>query len=313
VPTPHFSIAIPVFNRAGLVQRALASCLAQPFRDFEVIVVDDGSTDGSGAAAAAAGDPRVRVVRQATNSGVSPARNRAAALAGGEWLICLDSDDELMPGVLAAMADETAAAPRSVDGFRFMCRLDDGSTSPMPPLAPGVWNYEADLRWAEAASFGGRQETLPVVRTRTFSRVTYPAGRALESLYHLDFAAAFLTATSPTVARQYHADAPDQLTKPIPAVALARARDEAQALTTLLQRHGEALSRYAPRLHAQYTRGVATQLFLAGDRAGGIRALRSARDTSGGRGAELAVLALGLLGPRPLAWAQAARARRRPG
>jgi glycosyltransferase involved in cell wall biosynthesis len=300
-----------VYNRPALVRRAIDSCLGQSFEDFEVIVVDDGSTDGTRDEVARITDSRVRLIALETNGGVSPARNFAADLARGEWIVCLDSDDELTLGGLRLAAAETAAAPDRIDGFRFMCRLDDGSVSPVPPLTGDTWDYPAYLKWAEGVSLRGRQETLPVVRQRTFRTVRYPAGRALESLYHLDFAAAFLTKTSAAVVRQYHSDAPDQLTRPNPARALATAADQAESLRALLARHGDALARWAPRLLAEYTRGFATQRFLVGDRFGALRTmsrLPRSQITSPGT---WAVLTFGLMGPGPLAWMQALRARHR--
>jgi glycosyltransferase involved in cell wall biosynthesis len=304
-----FSIIIPAYNRSSLVGRAIASCLRQDHPSFEVIVVDDGSTDGTAKRVSEIVDSRVRLLSQPVNRGVSPARNLAAEHARGEWVVCLDSDDELTPNALALMEADIDGSPAGVDGFRFMCRLDNGSLTPAPPLRREVWDYEAYLRWADEGTRGAARETLTCFRRRTFELVKYPEGRALEPLYHLDFAARFQTATSPTVVRLYHSDAPDQLTRPNVERALASAPDHARSFQTLLERHAGGLARYAPGLLLQYTRGLATQQFLAGDRVGGLRTMSRLIRAQRGPLNTWAVLGLGLLDRRLLAHAQAQRSR----
>ena len=96
---PVVSVIIPTYNRAALVQEAVASVRAQTYRDFEIVVVDDGSTDGT---REALGDRReVRVLRHADRRGVSAARNTGIHAARGEWLAFLDSDDLWQPEKLA--------------------------------------------------------------------------------------------------------------------------------------------------------------------------------------------------------------------
>lgn len=94
------SVIIPTHNRAGVIRRAVDSALAQSVSELEVIVVDDGSDDGTAEALASYGES-VRLLRQ-ENQGVSSARNRGIRAAGGEWVALLDSDDFWLPEKLAA-------------------------------------------------------------------------------------------------------------------------------------------------------------------------------------------------------------------
>jgi glycosyltransferase involved in cell wall biosynthesis len=94
----RFSVIIPVYNRSKMATEAIESVLSQGFSDYELIVVDDGSTDETPKVLERYRD-RAQIITQ-RNSGPGPARNRAAKAAKGEYLIFLDSDDLLMPWAL---------------------------------------------------------------------------------------------------------------------------------------------------------------------------------------------------------------------
>ncbi len=95
-PMSTVSVIIPTFNRLGSLCRALTSVMAQTRPPDEVIVVDDGSSDGT-AAFIAERYPQIKLIRHEVNSGVSKARNRGIVEARGEWLALLDSDDQWLP------------------------------------------------------------------------------------------------------------------------------------------------------------------------------------------------------------------------
>lgn len=107
--TPEVSIILPTYNRADTLGRAIESVLAQSFQDWELIVVDDGSTDGT-ADLFVGMDPRVRLVRQA-NAGVGAARNTGLAASRGRFLTFLDSDDAWLPHFLELTTSFLRHAP----------------------------------------------------------------------------------------------------------------------------------------------------------------------------------------------------------
>jgi len=90
---PFLSVVIPLFNKEISVSRAIESVLAQTFRDFELIVIDDGSTDASFHKANQFIDERLRIIRQ-TNQGVAAARNAGVFLSQADYVCFLDADDE---------------------------------------------------------------------------------------------------------------------------------------------------------------------------------------------------------------------------
>jgi glycosyltransferase involved in cell wall biosynthesis len=100
---PVFSVIIPTYNRAHVITRAIQSVLEQTFSNFELIIVDDGSTDQTDAVIGSINHPRLRYIRQ-ENKGVSAARNAGVALAHGQYVTFLDSDDEVLPEWLANLA-----------------------------------------------------------------------------------------------------------------------------------------------------------------------------------------------------------------
>jgi len=107
----HVSVVIPAYNAAPAIDATLASVLEQKLRPTEVIVVDDGSTDGTGEIAGKA-DAAVRVIRQ-ENSGQGSARQAGLIAAEGEYVMFLDADDQLLPNSLEALLsrlDATAGA-----------------------------------------------------------------------------------------------------------------------------------------------------------------------------------------------------------
>jgi glycosyltransferase involved in cell wall biosynthesis len=305
-PSPYFSIIIPMYNRERFIGRALDSCLNQDFANFEVIVIDDGSMDGSGAVVQGYEDPRITLLRHQQNRGVGPARNIGGDAACGEWLIFFDSDDEFLREALKVMAQSCNEVGEEVASLRFMCRLENGTLSPDPPMQDEIWDYEKYIKACEA-SLGRRNESLRIVRRRTFERVRFPEDRGLEGVYHLDFSRLFLTRTCPGVVRLYHTDADNQLTRPSVSQVLLSAPDLARNTQELLARHGGALRAWAPKVYWEQVSGLVTLHFLSGSRLKGWRSALKCLRRNPASAKVWATLLIGSLGRRPLACLKARR------
>lgn len=102
---PAISVVMPVYNTKDYVAKAIQSILDQTFADFEFLIIDNGSTDGSGTIIDqfAEQDTRIRVIRNAKNVFIAEARNSALAQAQGEYLYLIDSDDWALPDMLEVM------------------------------------------------------------------------------------------------------------------------------------------------------------------------------------------------------------------
>jgi glycosyltransferase involved in cell wall biosynthesis len=131
---PAISVVIPTYNRAHAIGEAIGSALAQTFPEFEVLVVDDGSTDDTETVVRAFDDSRLRYIRMDKNSGASAARNRGVAETKGEYIAFLDSDDRWHPSKLRKQIDVFRRAPASVGhvctGLRQVNREGTGHVFP---------------------------------------------------------------------------------------------------------------------------------------------------------------------------------------
>ncbi len=128
---------VPTHNRRGLLAVTLRSVLWQRDVDLEVIVVDDGSSDGTGEYVTGLGDPRVRLVRHDTPQGVAAARNRGIAEATGRWVAFCDDDDLWAPDKLAR---QLAAAREAGRDWVYTGAVSVGRSlevvGGVPPLPP---------------------------------------------------------------------------------------------------------------------------------------------------------------------------------
>ncbi|HUT57260.1 MAG TPA: glycosyltransferase family A protein [Phycisphaerae bacterium] len=131
---PIFSTVMPVYNHAEYVAMSVRSVIEQTCSDWELIIVDDGSTDGSGRVIdeLADDDARIRAIHQ-DNAGPAAARNAGIRLARGRWLTFLDSDDLWRPDALAGFARYTDERPsaRFIYGYRHRLN-EDGTTTAQP-------------------------------------------------------------------------------------------------------------------------------------------------------------------------------------
>lgn len=119
------SVIVPIYNVEAFVEQAVDSVLSQTLSDWELILVDDGSTDGSGRLcdAYAARDGRIRVVHK-SNGGLSDARNAGLDVARGEWISFLDGDDRLAPEALRLMMDAALRTRAEVVSADFYASAD---------------------------------------------------------------------------------------------------------------------------------------------------------------------------------------------
>jgi glycosyltransferase involved in cell wall biosynthesis len=141
VSPPSFSVVVAAYDSAATIGETIESVRGQTRSDWELIVVDDGSQDGTVEVAQAFADPRVRVIRSHENRGPAAARNRAILLAQAPLICTLDSDDLWLPGYLETMARALESAPGASVASTDAWVLDEatgrvGKTSVLTPQDP---------------------------------------------------------------------------------------------------------------------------------------------------------------------------------
>jgi glycosyltransferase involved in cell wall biosynthesis len=134
---PLVSVVIPVYNRAHLIERAIGSVLAQTYRNFEIVVVDDGSTDDLAGILSRTAPAQLRRVTHPRNRGAAAARNTGVSAAAGEYVAFLDSDDIWYPQKLAAQVAAMRDQPPDVAGT--VCAYDCVKTGQPPRCIVPNW------------------------------------------------------------------------------------------------------------------------------------------------------------------------------
>ena len=125
---PRVSVVIPTHNRSGFLRRAVRSVLGQTFQDFEIVIVDDASSDDTREVVASLGDPRIRYFRHEHNRRIAGARNTGVSNSTGEYIAFLDDDDEWRRDKLEKQVDMLdTSAPTVGAVYAAFARVDVAS------------------------------------------------------------------------------------------------------------------------------------------------------------------------------------------
>jgi len=271
---PLFTIIIPVFERPREIQRAMQSCLSQCYTDFELIVVDDASTDGTASAIRSFEDNRVRLVQHSVNQGQGPARNSGVDAAGGKWLVFMDSDHALQPGAIRRIAFHIENESQGADRFGFRQQWDTGIITPDPAPSGGILDYHAWIRFAESTLLA---DFLLCTKKLTFQTVRWPTVHTADMEYHLSFAKVFTTRLVNEILAIQYTDSVNRITasKKMASRELytRRAQFDIESRSRIIESHGEQLRRHAPRLFELICRVQILSYFICGQKSRGFELL----------------------------------------
>ncbi|MBE3040505.1 MAG: glycosyltransferase family 2 protein, partial [Chloroflexi bacterium] len=292
---PSLTVIVPAWNREGTIGRCLDSIFNQEYEDYEVIVVDDGSTDGTLAAIRGYGEDRIIVLCHETNEGKNAALRDAVRVASAEWIVVLDSDDALLPGALTKMAELAGRVAQGVGVVGMKMLYDTGETTPDPPLPEGEFGLEEWLRWLDGAK---KADMLLCRRRALLQEIPFPADLRGRAQMMLRSVARWKFVVSRQAGGMVHTDAANRLGQhKASLLPLQAKRDHAIMTEEILQEFGAALRRFAPRRYFQLFFEAGRWYFLAGNRVKGtwwsLRFLARRPWSLRGWG----IFALGLLGP----------------
>lgn len=145
---PIVSVIIPLYNKRRFIRRAVDSVLNQTYRDLELIVVDDGSTDGGLDICSRMDDSRMRVIRQG-NAGPGAARNKGIEGSRGKYLAFLDADDEWMPELLEtcvnALEDNPTCGAAAASHYLGEARRDMTGVFRSYGMKDGLWRLDSNI------------------------------------------------------------------------------------------------------------------------------------------------------------------------
>lgn len=182
--TPTISIIVPIYNVEAYLPKCIDSILAQTFRDFELILVDDGSPDNCPALcdAAAERDERIRVIHQ-RNGGLSAARNAGLDIACGEWIGFVDSDDYIAPEMYEKLYEAVQEYGANLAVCGFLPVDEQGRPMLQPTQNPRTFVYTREQAIGRIATSYFHMATTKLYHRTLFETLRFPVGKLNEDSF----------------------------------------------------------------------------------------------------------------------------------
>lgn len=179
----ELSVIIPIYNMCSTLRRCLQSVLQQPVDGVEVLLIDDGSTDGSGLLADKLSEAYSMVaVCHKQNGGLSDARNVGLRMAKGRYVTFVDADDEVAPdtyGVLMTLLKGN----REIDILEYPVSVHSGHVSEHELVLPDRCWHSAESYWLETEGWEHTYAWNKIYRRELFKHVQFPVGKVFEDMW----------------------------------------------------------------------------------------------------------------------------------
>jgi len=291
---PLVSVITPTFNRRRTIERVWDSLQVQSYSKFEWIVVDDGSTDDTEKYIRSIDDSRIVYQKQFENRGQNFARNRGVEKASGEYIVFLDSDDEIIPEALDVMVRKWEDVGNSEIGvISFRCL--DGRTG---KIVGYLEEDNLELGYKDILCENkANGEFFSIIKNEVFNNNRFPEQlRCFEGLFWTRIAKNWKTLYVDTVLRIYHKDAHDRISS-IQNV-FKSARDLAFGYRTLYEEHTGVFGEYCEGKLGKYRCLSALYYAISGDKKNAFDQLKKSFRYKGDIALKVVLLLLILLGKR---------------
>lgn len=181
---PKVSIIVPVYNVEKYVAKCLDSIVRQDMRDIEIIIVDDGSTDGSGTICNkyAQEDSRIRVIHQ-ENQGLSMARNNGIDIARGEYIGFVDSDDWIASDMYSTLYEDAVREDSDISMTNFYYTKASGECVPFSSEKTGTKVFEGIYKIAHNIRTTNNFAWNKLYRRYLFDEISFPKGKTFEDIF----------------------------------------------------------------------------------------------------------------------------------
>lgn len=301
---PYFSIITPTYNREDFISKTIKSCLDQSYKDFELIIIDDNSSDNTLSVINNYKDPRIKVFQHRQNLGPCPSRNTGIKHSQGSWYLILDSDFELLPDALNVLFEKTLRVQENVGNILSCCLWDTGEISPYPNSPEKIMGYIEYLKWSDSLIIS---ESFNCISANVFKKIQYPNNRSWETKFHLDLAYQWQIWLTQDRVVKISTKAKNRLTTAKGSWAKERiileARDKLEDLDQIWRLYGSDILRFSPSRHLVMLRDAGRLNFLCGNRQKGIYYIQEYINKRPFDKRAWLIIFFGLIGPRALTWA----------
>lgn len=271
-----FSIVIPVWNREKSIIRCLNSIVNQAFGNYEIIVVNDASTDETRINVEKfiqqQSNIKIYLINLKDNKGVCYARNRGTILAKGEWVISLDSDWTLLPGTLEKFYNMAVNADDQIGVIGGMAKLDTGEVIPENLFPDNPFGFIDYIKWIDKTKVSDYQ---PCRRKKIFENITWPSDLRLETKFHLDVSNSWEMWIINDVVAVSHTDCANRWTtdksKSGVDSMIKRAPFIAIDSEEILEQYGDLLLKDAPNFYYRILYKASYFNFWSGNKAKGVK------------------------------------------